>query len=52
MDSKQKIDQDTNNIANLYSNLEDKIFSEIIKVLQRGHYEDVTQDNVVHKWEH
>ena len=47
MDSKQKLDQDTNNIANLYSNLEDKIFSEIIKVLQRGHYEDVTQDNVV-----
>ena len=50
MDSKQKIDQDTNNIANLYSNLEDKIFSEIIKVLQRGHYEDVTQDNVV-QWQ-
>ena len=50
MDSKQKLDQDTNNIANLYSNLEDKIFSEIIKVLQRGHYEDVTQDNVV-QWQ-
>ena len=50
MDSKQKIDQDTSNIANLYSNLEDKIFSEIIKVLQRGHYEDVTQDNVV-QWQ-
>ena len=50
MDSKKKIDQDTNNIANLYSNLEDKIFSEIIKVLQRGHYEDVTQDNVV-QWQ-
>lgn len=50
MDSKQKIDQDTNNIANLYSNLEDKIFSEIIKVLQRGHYEDITQDNVV-QWQ-
>ncbi|MBE5066127.1 hypothetical protein INF23_00615 [Ligilactobacillus salivarius] len=47
MDSKKKIDQDTNNIANLYSNLEDKIFFEIIKVLQCGHYEDVTQDNVV-----
>ena len=50
MDSRQKLDQDTNNIANLYSNLEDKIFSEIIKVLQRGHYEDVTQDNVV-QWQ-
>ena len=50
MDSKQKLDQDKNNIANLYSNLEDKIFSEIIKVLQRGHYEDVTQDNVV-QWQ-
>ncbi|WHS10362.1 polymorphic toxin type 50 domain-containing protein [Ligilactobacillus salivarius] len=50
MDSKQKLDQDTDNIANLYSNLEDKIFSEIIKVLQRGHYEDVTQDNVV-QWQ-
>ena len=50
MDSKKKIDQDTNNIANLYSNLEDKIFFEIIKVLQCGHYEDVTQDNVV-QWQ-
>lgn len=50
MNSKQKLDQDTNNLANLYFNLEDKIFSEIIKVLQRGHYEDVTQDNVV-QWQ-
>ncbi|PHY96939.1 capsid protein [Ligilactobacillus salivarius] len=50
MDSKKKIDQDTNNIANLCSNLEDKIFFEIIKVLQCGHYEDVTQDNVV-QWQ-
>ena len=50
MDSKQKLDQDTNNIANLYSNLEDLIFTEIIKVLQRGHYENVTQDNVV-QWQ-
>ena len=50
MDSKQKLDRDTNNIANFYSSLEDKIFSEIIKVLQRGHYEDVTQDNVV-QWQ-
>ena len=50
MDSKHKLDQDTNNIANLYSNLEDLIFTEIIKVLQRGHYENVTQDNVV-QWQ-
>ena len=50
MDSKQKLDQDTNDITNLYSNLEDLIFTEIIKVLQRGYYENVTQDNIV-QWQ-
>ncbi len=50
MDAEKQIQSDAETITNLYSNLESQIFTEIIKVLQRGKYADVTADNVL-QWQ-
>lgn len=50
MDAGKQIQTDAETITNLYSNLESRIFTEIIKVLQRGKYADVTPDNVL-QWQ-
>ena len=50
MDAGKQIQADAETITNLYSNLESRIFTEIIKVLQRGKYTDVTADNVL-QWQ-
>lgn len=50
MDAGKQIQIDGETITNLYSNLESRIFTEIIKVLQRGKYADVTADNVL-QWQ-
>ena len=50
MDAGKQIQADAETITNLYSNLESRIFTEIIKVLQRGKYADVTADNVL-QWQ-
>ena len=50
MDAGKQIQADAETITNLYSNLESRIFTEIIKVLQRGKYADVTPDNVL-QWQ-
>src|SRR5699024_9639252 len=50
MDAGKQIQADAETITNLYSNLESRIFTEIIKVLKQGKYADVTADNVL-QWQ-
>lgn len=50
MDANQRIHNDTDQLANLYANLESRIFTEIIQVLQKGKQHDVTAENVI-EWQ-
>lgn len=50
MDANQRIHNDANQLADMYANLESRIFTEIIQVLQRGRQQDVTAENVI-EWQ-
>lgn len=50
MDANERIHNDTDQLANLYANLESRIFTEIIQVLQKGKQQDVTAENVI-EWQ-
>lgn len=50
MDANQRIHNDTDQLADMYANLESRIFTEIIQVLQKGKQQDVTAENVI-EWQ-
>ncbi|MHC5523334.1 phage minor capsid protein [Ligilactobacillus saerimneri] len=50
MDANQRIHNDADQLANMYANLESRIFTEIIQVLQKGKQQDVTAENVI-EWQ-
>ena len=50
MNANQRIHNDADQLANMYANLESKIFTEIIQVLQQGKRQDVTAENVI-EWQ-
>ncbi|KRL74542.1 phage minor capsid protein [Ligilactobacillus saerimneri] len=50
MDANQRIHNDADQLADMYANLESRIFTEIIQVLQQGKRQDVTAENVI-EWQ-
>lgn len=50
MNANQRIHNDTDQLADMYANLESRIFTEIIQVLQKGKQQDVTAENVI-EWQ-
>lgn len=50
MNANQRIHNDTDQLADMYANLESRIFTEIIQVLQQGKRQDVTAENVI-EWQ-
>lgn len=50
MNANQRIHNDTDQLADMYANLESRIFTEIIQVLQKGKQKDVTAENVI-EWQ-
>ena len=50
MDANQRIHNDADQLADMYANLESRIFTEIIQVLQKGRRQDVTAENVI-EWQ-
>lgn len=50
MDANQRIHNDADQLADMYANLESRIFTEIIQVLQKGKQQNVTAENVI-EWQ-
>lgn len=50
MNANQRIHNHADQLADMYANLESRIFTEIIQVLQKGKQQDVTTENVI-EWQ-
>ncbi len=50
MNARDKMQNDGDNIINLYSELQDRIFNEIIKALKRANFANVKKEDVL-KWQ-